>query len=59
MHLALASLGQTRAGEVIAKTGLHRNLVYQALASSQEHHLVAKSMVGRSQIQKQLTSTLP
>lgn len=47
VYLALASLGQTRAGEVIGKTGLHRNLVYQALTSLQERNLVTKSMVGK------------
>ncbi len=47
VYLALASLGQTRAGEVIGKTGMHRNLVYQALASLQDRNLVTKSMVGK------------
>src|SRR3990167_3675456 len=43
VYLALIPLGQAKAGEIIKKTGMHRNLVYQSLESLQKRKLVSVS----------------
>ena len=47
VYSALAGMGQSKAGKVIEKTGIHRNLVYQALESLHDRNLVSKSTVGK------------
>ncbi len=44
-YLALAKMGEAKAGELIKKTGLHRNIVYTALEELREKGLVALSRV--------------
>src|SRR3989339_327683 len=46
VYLALQGLGKTKAGEVIKQTGLHRNLVYQALEALADRRLLTKSTTG-------------
>src|SRR5262245_51752455 len=46
VYLALLTLGKVRAAEVIRRSGLHRNLVYQALDSLCDRRLVTKSIEG-------------
>ena len=46
VYLALQGLGKTKAGEVIKETGLHRNLVYQALEALAGRRLLTKSTSG-------------
>ncbi len=43
VYLALAGSGKIRAADVIKETGLHRNLVYQALEELAERRLVTKT----------------
>jgi len=43
VYLTLARAGELKAGEVIKKTGLHRNLVYTALQELIEKKLVSSS----------------
>jgi len=45
VYLALARSGPSRAGEIIRRTGMHRNLVYLALQELIEKNLVASSKV--------------
>lgn len=47
VYAALSALGQVKAGELIKSTGIHRNLVYQALSSLQDKNLVSKSTIGK------------
>ena len=56
VYLALAALGATTSGPLIAKTGLHRNVVYTAL-----EHLIASKYVIESQVRgkKQFVITDP
>lgn len=42
VYLALFESGRTKAKELIARTGLHRNLVYTALTELEKEKLVAK-----------------
>lgn len=42
VYLALQQLGRARASEIIKKTRLHRNLVYQSLTSLAEQQLISK-----------------
>ncbi len=42
VYLALFEIGRAKAGEIIAHTGLHRNLVYTALEKLVKDNLVAK-----------------
>lgn len=46
VYEALIELGQSKAGAVIKKTGLHRNIVYEALAALVEKQLVFKTSKG-------------
>jgi predicted DNA-binding transcriptional regulator len=46
VYLALHGLGKAKAGEVIKETGLHRNLVYQALEALAGRRLLTKSTTG-------------
>jgi sugar-specific transcriptional regulator TrmB len=46
VYLSLFDLGRARAGEIIKKTQLHRNLVYQALETLSKKHLVSKINTG-------------
>jgi len=43
VYLTLFELGQARAGEIIKKVGIHRNLVYQALDKLEQKKLIAKT----------------
>ncbi|MSR85342.1 hypothetical protein EXS71_02815 [Candidatus Uhrbacteria bacterium] len=43
VYLALVSIGKVRAGKIIKETGLHRNLVYQALEELIARHLTTKT----------------
>lgn len=43
VYLTLFDLGQAKAGEIIKKTGLHRNLVYTALETLELKNLISKS----------------
>ncbi len=45
VYLALFRHGEARAGELIKKTGFHRNLVYTALSELSEKKLVSISRV--------------
>ncbi len=45
-YLALQKSGKAKAGEIIHATGLHRHLVYQALASLGQKRLLTKSTQG-------------
>lgn len=45
-YLALQQKGKTKAGELIKETGLHRNLVYQALDALAQKRLLTKSSMG-------------
>ncbi|MEK7530551.1 MAG: helix-turn-helix domain-containing protein [Patescibacteria group bacterium] len=45
VYLALARAGTLRAGEVIKKTGLHRNIVYTSLEELREQKLIGKSQI--------------
>ncbi len=45
-YLALQQKGKTKAGELIRDTGLHRNLVYQALDVLAQKRLLTKSTMG-------------
>lgn len=45
VYVALFELGEAKAGEIIKKTGLHRNLVYTAL-----DQLVEKKIIGKTSI---------
>jgi len=42
VYLTLFGLGQARAGEIIKKVGIHRNLVYQALDKLEQKKLITK-----------------
>lgn len=42
VYLALFEVGEAKAGELIRKTGLHRNLVYTALNTLEEKKLITK-----------------
>lgn len=42
VYLALFELGQAKAGQIIEKTGLHRNLVYIELKKLEDKKLIAK-----------------
>ena len=46
VYLALVGAGKVRAAEVIKETGLHRNLVYQALEEITSRHLATKTTQG-------------
>lgn len=46
VYLALMSSGKVRAADVIKQTGLHRNLVYQALDALGDRHLATKTTSG-------------
>lgn len=46
VYATLHNLGKTKAGEVIKETGLHRNLVYQALEALAGRRLLTKSTTG-------------
>ena len=43
VYLTLFDLGQAKAGDIIKKTGLHRNIVYTSLETLELKNLVAKS----------------
>lgn len=45
-YLALQQKGKTKAGDLIRDTGLHRNLVYQALDALSQKRLLTKSSAG-------------
>ena len=45
LYLALVKAGEAKAGELIKKTGMHRNIVYTALEELREKGLVAQSRV--------------
>lgn len=47
IYLTLRSLGQSRAGTIIKKTGLHRNLVYLALEGLVDKGVVSKALQGK------------
>lgn len=49
-YLALLQLGQTGAGQVIRKTGLHRQFVYSALKNLVERGLVAEQLHNRQKL---------
>ena len=44
VYIRLNELGQNKAGELIKKTGFHRNIVYEALDRLVERKLVAKTI---------------
>ena len=46
-YVAVQEAGKAKAGEIIKSTGLHRNLIYQALDSLSEKRLVTKSTTGK------------
>lgn len=43
VYLALFELGDAKAGEIISKTGLHRNIVYMELEKLKDKHLIMRS----------------
>lgn len=45
-YLALQRQGKTKAGTIIRETGLHRNIVYQALDALAQKRLLTKSTTG-------------
>lgn len=45
IYLVLFELGEAKAGEIVRKTGMHRNIVYRALEELEEKKLVSKSQV--------------
>lgn len=45
-YLALQKTGKAKAGDLIRETGIHRHLVYQALASLGQKHLLTQSTQG-------------
>ena len=47
VYLELRTIGQSRAGAIIKKTGLHRNLVYLALEGLVEKGMVSKTQQGK------------
>ncbi len=55
VYLTLARSGPSKAGEVIKKTGLHRNLVYVALQELIEKKLVSQSKVKGIAVYKTLS----
>ncbi len=54
VYLTLARAGQLKAGEMIRKTGLHRNLVYTALQELIEKKLVSSSKLENIAVYKTL-----
>ena len=44
VYLALVGSGKVRAADIIKETGLHRNLVYQALDELVSRHLATKTV---------------
>lgn len=57
VYLTLFRSGEVKAGEIIKKTGLHRNLVYVALQELIDKKLISKSKSKRVSIYKTLTPT--
>jgi sugar-specific transcriptional regulator TrmB len=47
VYIALIDLGQTPAGQIITKTGLHRNIVYTSL-----EHLIRRKLVAENLVKK-------
>lgn len=47
VYLELRDIGQSRAGILIKKTGLHRNLIYLALEGLVEKKMVSKTIQGK------------
>jgi DNA-binding MarR family transcriptional regulator len=45
IYLMLFELGEARAGELVRRTGMHRNLVYTALDKLEEKKLIIKSQM--------------
>lgn len=45
VYLALTRAGEAKAGELIKKTGMHRNIVYTALEELREKKLIAASRI--------------
>lgn len=45
VYLALFEFGKVRAGEIIEKTGLHRNIVYTALDELVHRKLITKTLI--------------
>lgn len=45
VYLALVKVGEAKAGEIIKKTGIHRNIVYTSLDELQEKKLIASSRI--------------
>jgi sugar-specific transcriptional regulator TrmB len=46
VYLALVELGETKAGAIVKKTGMHRHLVYTALDELEEKKLVSRIQKG-------------
>lgn len=44
VYLALVELGETKAGEIVKKTGLHRHLVYTALDTLEDKKLLSRTV---------------
>lgn len=57
VYLALAKTGEAKAGELIKKTGIHRNIVYTSLDELTEKGLVAQSRVKGVTLYKLLSPT--
>lgn len=57
VYLALSRAGTARAGEIIKKTGFHRNLVYTALRELIEKKLITISRARDTAIYKALSSS--
>lgn len=45
IYLVLFELGEAKAGEIVRKTGMHRNIVYRGLEELEEKKLITKSQV--------------
>ncbi len=45
VYLVLFELGEAKAGEIVRRTGMHRNIVYRALEELEEKKLLTKSQV--------------
>ena len=43
IYILLAELGEAKAGEIVKKTGLHRNIVYLALQTLEAKQLIMKT----------------
>lgn len=57
VYLALARVGEAKAGALIKKTGMHRNIIYTALEELREKGLVAVSRVKGIAVYKMLPAS--